>query len=67
MHPYGKRDVHMFNWNGELIRIYRLTRGVTDIAVLGDWVYGLVNDPLPAVLRWPLPSDWRDAVDLAGR
>lgn len=63
VHPYGKRDVHMFNWSGELLRIYRLTRGVADIAVLGDWVYGLVNDPVPAVLRWPLPPDWREAVD----
>lgn len=63
VHPYGKRDVHMFTWEGELVRIYRLTRGVTDIAVLGDWVYGLVNDPVPALLRWPLPPDWREIED----
>ena len=60
VHPYGKRDIHMFTWEGELVRIYRLTRGVADIAVLGDWVYGLVNNPFPAVVRWPLPPDWRE-------
>jgi hypothetical protein len=63
VHPYGTRDIHVFTWEGELVRIYRLTRGVEDITVLGDWVYGLVNEPVPAVLRWPLPPDWREAVD----
>lgn len=63
VHPYSTRDIHVFTWDGDLKRIYRLTRGVEDITVLGDWVYGLVNEPAPAVLRWPLPADWREAVN----
>jgi len=54
--PYARRDVHYYSWSGELVRIYRLSRSVEDIAVLGQYLYATVNDPVPAVVRWKLPA-----------
>lgn len=54
--PYTRRDVHYYSWSGELVRIYRLSRSVEDIAVLGGYLYATVNEPLPAVVRWKLPA-----------
>ena len=54
--PFARRDVHYYSWSGELVRIYRLSRSVEDIAVLGGYIYATVNDPVPAVVRWKLPA-----------
>ena len=54
--PYGSRDVHVFGWDGELKRILRLSQRIDGFAILGDYLYGAVNDPVPAVVRWRIPD-----------
>lgn len=53
---YDARDVHLFDWNGELLKIYHLDRPVVDIALTEDRLYGLVVEPIPQVRVWGLPK-----------
>lgn len=53
---YDARDVHVFDWNGELTEIYRLDRPVVDIALTEDRLYGLIVEPIPQIRVWRLPK-----------
>ncbi len=54
--PYGSRDVHVYGWDGELKQILRLSERIDGLAVLNGYLYGSVNDPIPAVVRWRIPD-----------
>lgn len=53
------RDLHIFDGEGRLLRVYRLDRGVTSIAVDqdGQTLYGTHWGVRPAVLRIALPGE----------
>jgi len=53
---YDARDVHVFDWDGTLLEVYRLDRPVVDIALKEDRLYGLVAEPIPQIRMWRLPK-----------
>jgi hypothetical protein len=53
--PIASRDVHVYDWDGYLHAILRLSQRVDDIAVLGDTLYAATNEPVPAIVSWTIP------------
>jgi len=53
------RQVHVFDWNGRLLRILPLDQPVLGIAVDADarTLYAVCHDPEPAIVRYPLPAE----------
>ena len=51
-------QLHLFDWTGRLTGAYRLDADVLAIAVdeAGGFVYALRHDPVPAVVRYRLPT-----------
>ncbi|MDX1578022.1 MAG: BF3164 family lipoprotein, partial [Gemmatimonadota bacterium] len=51
------RDVHVFDWEGELVSVLRLDRDALTLEVDEEngWLYTVELDPRPAILRYPLP------------
>jgi hypothetical protein len=60
---YASRDVHLYDWNGRLRRIMRLSVPVGDIAVNSEYLYGVDNELVPRLLRWKLPSTLLDELN----
>lgn len=54
---FDARDVHIFDWDGNLQAAYRLDRPVTDIEVRGRKLFGLIAEPIPQLVVWTLPKE----------
>lgn len=54
--PFG-RHIHVFDWEGRLLRVWRLDTDAVAIAVSADEdvLYAARHEPTPAVLRYELP------------
>lgn len=50
--------LHVLDWEGNLVRVFRFDRLVSDIAVSrdGNTLFAIVSDPEPAVLSYSLPA-----------
>jgi hypothetical protein len=50
--------IHVFDWEGELNRVFRLDHPVTAIALDEEEtaIYAVVEDPTPQILVFPLPD-----------
>lgn len=53
---FDARDVHVFDWDGNLQAVYRLDRPVTDIELRGNKLYGVAVEPIPKIIVWDLPK-----------
>jgi len=54
--PVDNRDVHAYDWSGQLQAILRLPIEVDDVAVLGNNLYGATNELVPAIVSWEVPE-----------
>lgn len=50
------RHVHMYDWNGNLLRIFELDHPALDVAVHGDAFYTVSYEPIPEVRRYKIPE-----------
>lgn len=49
------RHVHMYDWSGNLLRIFELSHPALDVAVKDDALYTVGFEPYPEVRRYQIP------------
>jgi len=50
------RHVHMYDWNGNLLRIFELAHPALDVAIHDGYFYTVGFEPIPEVRRYPIPA-----------
>lgn len=60
------REVHVFDWTGQLEAVYRVDRPLGDVELQGDRLYGLVVEPIPKIVVWELPRRVADQACFPG-
>lgn len=56
--------IHIYDWNGNLVRIHKLDNDVIEIAVdeSGEKLYALRHDPSPAILEYKISSNFEEQI-----